>query len=66
MRVRLTNLAHCQRLPFRLVLMDTWYAARDLMLFIESLEKNDSRPLRANRQADDSGARPLYRRVANN
>src|SRR6202158_1489707 len=43
--------------------MDTWYATRDLMLFIESLEKIYYCPLRTNRQVDDSGAKSPYRRV---
>lgn len=43
--------------------MDTWYATRDLMLFIESPEKIYYCPLRANRQVDDSGATSPYRRV---
>ena len=62
-RDMLTNLVHHKRLPFRPVLMDTWYATRDLMLFIESLEKIYYCPLRANRQVDDSGAKSPYRRV---
>lgn len=28
-----------KQLPFRTVLIDTWYATRDLLLFIESLQK---------------------------
>src|SRR5260370_9560532 len=62
-RGMLTNLVHHKRLPFRRVLMDTWYATRDLMLFIESLEKIYYCPLRTNRQVDDSGAKSPYRRV---
>ncbi|SOE68301.1 DDE superfamily endonuclease [Burkholderia sp. D7] len=62
-RDMLTNLVHHKRLPFRRVLMDTWYATRDLMLFIESLEKIYYCPLRTNRQVDDSGAKSPYRRV---
>jgi hypothetical protein len=46
--------------------MDVWHAACDLMLFIESLKKNDYCPLRANQQVDDSGARSAHLRVANN
>jgi hypothetical protein len=62
-RDMLTNLVHQKRLPFRRVLMDTWHATRDLMLFIESLEKVYYCPLRDNRQVDDSGAQSPYRRV---
>jgi hypothetical protein len=61
----LTNLVHCQRWPFRRVSMDVWYVTCDLMLFIESLKKNDYCPLRANQQVDDSGAKSPHRCVAN-
>jgi hypothetical protein len=59
----LTNLVHHKRLLFGRVLMDTWYATRDLMLFIESLNKIYYCPLRDNRQVDDSGGRSAYRRI---
>jgi hypothetical protein len=62
-RGMLQNVVHEKRLPFRAVLMDTWYATKDLMLYIESLRKIYYCPLKDNRQVDDSqGARP-YRRV---
>ena len=35
----LINIVHQKRLPFYAVLMDTWYATKDLMMFIESLRK---------------------------
>ena len=43
-REMLSNLVYHKQLPFRAVLMDTWYATKDLMLFIESLQKNYSCP----------------------
>jgi Transposase DDE domain len=43
--------------------MDTWYATRDLMLFIESLQKYYYCPRKDNRQVDDSGGMSPYRRV---
>lgn len=62
-REMLQNVAHQKRLPFQAVLMDAWYATKDLMLFIESLHKVYYCPLKDNRQVDDSqGAQP-YRRV---
>lgn len=62
-REMLQNVAHQKRLPFQAVLMDAWYATKDLMLYIESLHKFYYCPLKDNRQVDDSlGARP-YRRV---
>jgi hypothetical protein len=59
----LTNVVHHKRLPFHAVLMDTWYAAKNLMLFIESLEKVYYCPLKGNRQVDDSGGDRPYQRV---
>ena len=64
-RGMLTHLTHCQRRSFCRILMDIWYITCDLMLFVESLKKNDYCPLRAHQQVDDSGAR-LHRRVSNN
>lgn len=58
----LGNIVHKQ-LPFHAVLMDTWYATKDLMLYIESLQKVYYCPLKDNRQVDDSGAIQPYRRV---
>lgn len=59
----LTNLVYHKQLPFRAVLMDTWYATKDLMLFIESLHKIYYCPLKDNRQVDDSGGSQLYQRA---
>jgi hypothetical protein len=50
-------------LPFIRVLFDTWYATKDLMLLVESLNKRYYCPLKSNRQVDDSGAELAYRRV---
>ncbi len=47
----------------RAVLMDTWYATKDLILFIESLRKLYYCPLKDNRHADDSGGHRPYQRV---
>ncbi len=59
----LMNVVRHKRLPFRAVLMETWYAAKSLMLFIESLEKVYYCPLKDNRQVDDSGGGRPYQRV---
>lgn len=59
----LTNVVYHKALPFYAVLMDTWYATKDLMLFIESLLKIYYCPLRDNRSVDDSGGTEPYRRV---
>jgi hypothetical protein len=62
-REMLRNVAHEKQLSFHAVLMDAWYATKELMLFIESLHKVYYCPLKDNRQVDDSqGAQP-YRRV---
>ena len=51
-----------KHLPFRGVLMDSWYAERKLMLQIERLGKVYYCALRSNRLADDSDeARPYQR-----
>lgn len=59
----LTNIFHQKQLPFRAVLMDTWYATKDLMLMIEALHKIYYCPLKDNRQVDDSGGERSYQRV---
>jgi len=54
----------CQKqLLFRFVLMDSWYATKESILYIEELKKIYYCPLKDNRQVDDSGAVLPYRRV---
>jgi hypothetical protein len=52
-----------KQLPFRGVLMDSWYAERKLMLHIERLHKVYYCPLKDNRQVDDSADQAGYHRV---
>ncbi|MGF6935758.1 hypothetical protein OKW41_004920 [Paraburkholderia sp. UCT70] len=52
-RDMLTNLVHHKGLPFRRVLMDTWYATRDLMLFIESRPALEDRAVSSRGQTTD-------------
>ena len=59
----LLNVVHNKQLPFKAVLMDTWYATRKIMLLIESLNKNYYCPLKDNRQVDDSVGVKSYQRV---
>jgi hypothetical protein len=59
----LTQIVQHKQLPFHAVLMDTWYATKDLMLFIDALHKIYYCPLKDNRQVDDSGGQEPYRRV---
>lgn len=50
-------------LDFDRVLMDSWYATKELMLFIEKLDKLYYCPLKSNRLVDDSGGALKYRHV---
>jgi len=62
-RDMLENAVRHKCLPFRAVLMDTWYATMELMLYIESLHRCYYCPLKDNRQVDDSNGEQKYRRV---
>ena len=62
-REMLGNIVYHKHLPFHGVLMDTWYATKDLMLYIEALQKVYYCPLKDNRQVDDSGGQCPYQRV---
>lgn len=59
----LLNAVHHKQLPFKGVLMDTWYATKKVMLLIESLNKQYYCPLKNNRQVDDSCNVKSYQRV---
>lgn len=59
----LDGIVYSKQLPFRAVLMDSWYATKDVMLHIEKLKKLYYCPLKTNRLVDDSGAAQPYRRV---
>jgi Transposase DDE domain len=52
-----------RRMPFRTVLMDSWYATKELMLLIEGMGKRYYCPLKSNRSVDDSGGEHPYQRV---
>jgi hypothetical protein len=54
---------YSKQLLFRTVLMDSWYATKDLMMLIESLKKLYYCPLKDNRQVDDSGGTLPYGRA---
>jgi hypothetical protein len=62
-REMLDNALTDKQLPFRGVLMDSWYAERKLMLHIERLHKVYYCPLKANRQVDETGGERGYQRV---
>jgi hypothetical protein len=59
----LTNCVYQKQLLFQFVLMDSWYATKEIMLYIEELKKIYYCPLKDNRQVDDSGGAEPYRRV---
>jgi hypothetical protein len=54
---------YAKQLPFAIVLMDSWYAAKKLMAAIEALGKLYYCPLKTNRLVDDSGGSELYKRI---
>lgn len=59
----LARLVTGQRVTFDRVLIDSWYGAKALLLFIDSLGKFYYVPLKCNRQVDDSGGVLKYKRV---
>ena len=63
MQDMLLNCVHQKKLQFWAVLMDSWYATKEIMLTIEKYEKIYYCPLKDNRQVDDSNASQPYRRV---
>jgi hypothetical protein len=52
-----------KNLPFKTVLMDSWYASMQVLKRIESLGKIYYCPTKVNRQVDDSDGAQGYRRV---
>ena len=63
MQDMLLNCVYQKELLFWAVLMDSWYATKDMMLQIERLGKIYYCPLKDNRQVDDSGSAKPYQRV---
>lgn len=61
-REMLGSVTH-RRVDFETVLMDSWYATKDLMVLIEGMDKKYYCPLKSNRQVDDSGGERPYQRV---
>ncbi|GAK60776.1 transposase, IS4 family protein [Candidatus Vecturithrix granuli] len=53
----------CRQIPFRGVLMDTWYATKWLMLVIERMGKVYYCPLKCNRLLTESDQPKTYQRV---
>jgi hypothetical protein len=59
----LSTLVYHKQLPFEAVLMDSWYATKDLMLHIEKLGKRYYCRLKVNRLVDDSNGLKPYQRI---
>ena len=53
-----------KQLAFKTVLMDSWYATKDIMLTIDSLDKIFYCPLKSNRLVDDSKGQRAYTSVS--
>jgi Transposase DDE domain len=56
-------LCSSRSLAFNRVLVDSWYATKELMLYIEALGKIYYCPLKDNRQVDDSGGERKFNRA---
>lgn len=59
----LQNLIYHKSLPFRTVLMDSWYATKDLMQNIDNLGKYYYCPLKKNRLVDDTAGVEKYQQI---
>lgn len=58
----LDNVLH-KALPFKIVLMDSWYASMQVIKHIEALDKLYYCPIKANRHVDDSEGEKEHQRV---
>jgi hypothetical protein len=63
MREMFDNVIKHKKLPFHTVLMDSWYATKDLMMHIDLAGKIFYCPLKCNRKVDDSGGVAEYKGV---
>jgi hypothetical protein len=52
-----------KKIPFKTVLMDSWYATTSLMLLIDLHQKFFYCPVKRNRKVDDSGGTQPYQSV---
>ncbi|MEZ4644285.1 MAG: transposase [Chloroflexota bacterium] len=55
------TILYVEKLPFRTVLMDSWYATMDIMKTIEKAGKIYYCPLKSNRQVTESPEEPYHR-----
>ncbi|NEQ76689.1 MAG: transposase [Okeania sp. SIO2C9] len=58
------NVVNKKKLPFKTVLMDSWYAIQRLMGLIDNLGKIYYCPLKINRLVDDTGGAEKYKSIA--
>jgi len=59
----LNSVVYSKQLSFATVLMDSWYAAQELMTQIDQLGKVYYCPLKCNRRIDDSSGTQPYQRI---
>ena len=59
----LLNVVYQKKLPLKKVLMDSWYAAKKLMLLLDKLGKIYYCPLKRNRLVDDTEGFEKYKRI---
>ena len=62
-RDMLSVLVYSRSVAFSTVLMDSWYASKSLLLYIESLKKTYYVPLKSNRLVDASNGSKPYQRI---
>ena len=62
-RDMLSVLVNARNIAFSTVLMDSWYASKSLLLYIESLDETYYCPLKSNRLVDDSNGSKPYQRI---
>ena len=62
-RDMLRVLVYSRTVAFSTVLMDSWYASKSLLLYIESLDETYYCPLKSNRLVDDSNGSKPYQRI---
>lgn len=59
----LNNAIHHKNLPFKMVLIDTWYASTGIMMHIDSLKKIFYCPVKKDRRVDDTGGKEGYKKA---
>lgn len=59
----LTNIVFHKKLPFKRVLMDSWYATQRIMALIDNWGKFYYCPLKTNRLVDETGGKQKYQRI---